>query len=232
MALMKCKECGHDVSTQAKVCPTCGAQIKKPSGTGLALFLLVVIGVLALIGLATRDRSVSDQQTVPAPQRPSPSPTPDPFTTMTPTEHVAEIKKALEAWTPHKDPMKTYWGRLDDADRHYAILPAEDQRRPDVVKLKAELERRKKESSRLAGIATREVFARQLEKNYLDQGLDVYVSLHGQDNTTLKLKFVLFSRPLVHKFTNDAGAMAALRKAGFKKVILTDGYNQTWTLDL
>jgi hypothetical protein len=44
MALTKCHECGHDVSTQANACPTCGAQAKKPSGTRLGLFLLAVLG--------------------------------------------------------------------------------------------------------------------------------------------------------------------------------------------
>jgi len=28
MALIKCKECGHDVSTEAKSCPNCGAKVK------------------------------------------------------------------------------------------------------------------------------------------------------------------------------------------------------------
>ena len=60
MALTKCHECGQDVSTQAKACPTCGAPAKKPSGARLGLFLLAVLGVLSLIGLATRDRSTSD----------------------------------------------------------------------------------------------------------------------------------------------------------------------------
>jgi hypothetical protein len=34
-------------------------------------------------------------------------PAPDPFTTMTTAEHVAEAKKALDEWKPHKDPMMT-----------------------------------------------------------------------------------------------------------------------------
>jgi len=104
----------------------------------------------------------------------APQSAPDPFTIMTPAEHIAELKKALSEWKPHQDPRQTYWGRLDDAERHYYILPTEDKRRPDVVKLKTELERRKKESSRLTGIATREILANALEKKYLDQGT------HGQ----------------------------------------------------
>ncbi|WP_462383388.1 hypothetical protein [Pseudomonas sp. Marseille-QA0892] len=50
MALMKCKECGHLVSTTAKACPNCGAKPSKPSGgsflitcVGLAVFLVVIV---------------------------------------------------------------------------------------------------------------------------------------------------------------------------------------------
>ena len=71
MALTKCHECGQDVSTQAKACPTCGAQVKKPSGARLGLFLLAVLGVLSLIGLATRDRSTSDLPSGPPAQAPA-----------------------------------------------------------------------------------------------------------------------------------------------------------------
>jgi hypothetical protein len=70
MALMTCHECGHEVSTQAKACPTCGAQVKKPSGTRLGLFLLAVIGGFVLLALATRDHSARDQQRQPTSSTP------------------------------------------------------------------------------------------------------------------------------------------------------------------
>jgi len=48
MALVKCKECGEDVSTQAKACPKCGA--KPPKKTSLFTWLvlgLIIFGVYA-----------------------------------------------------------------------------------------------------------------------------------------------------------------------------------------
>jgi hypothetical protein len=84
MALTTCKECGHDVSTQAKACPGCGAQVKKPSGARLGLFLVAVMGVLALIGFAVRNRSASDQQPVPSSQV---------FTSTTPTTAFSPLKR-------------------------------------------------------------------------------------------------------------------------------------------
>jgi hypothetical protein len=50
MALTKCKECGKEVSTQAKACPNCGA--KPPGGTSAftwgVLFVLVAVAVTYL----------------------------------------------------------------------------------------------------------------------------------------------------------------------------------------
>jgi hypothetical protein len=87
MALIKCHECGHDISTQATACPTCGAPAKKPSGARFGFFLLAVLGVFGLIGFATRDRSTSDLRSGPPAQAPTltstPPPAPDPLTTTT-----------------------------------------------------------------------------------------------------------------------------------------------------
>ena len=52
MALIACRECGTQVSTEAKTCPQCGVRVKKRSklwlwllGTPIALFLLLMIVV-------------------------------------------------------------------------------------------------------------------------------------------------------------------------------------------
>lgn len=55
MALIKCKECGNEVSTEAKTCPKCGARVKPSSGClpALAYFgggIVVLLLVLAAIG--------------------------------------------------------------------------------------------------------------------------------------------------------------------------------------
>lgn len=40
--MKKCKDCGHEVSASAKVCPNCGKKLKKP------IVLFVILGILAL----------------------------------------------------------------------------------------------------------------------------------------------------------------------------------------
>jgi hypothetical protein len=78
----------------------------------------------------------------------------------------------------------------------------------------------------------REVFAGTLEETYLKKSMDVDMSVSGKNNTTLKFKYVLVSRPLVYQLQNDSDFMGDLRRMGFTKVIFTDGYYHTWTIDV
>jgi len=48
MALVKCKECGEDVSTKAKTCPKCGA--KAPKKTSLFTWLVLVFIIFVIYG--------------------------------------------------------------------------------------------------------------------------------------------------------------------------------------
>jgi len=57
MALIKCYECGNDVSDQAVTCPKCGATLRerresKAEGGCLLLFVILFLigGVLSLCG--------------------------------------------------------------------------------------------------------------------------------------------------------------------------------------
>lgn len=51
MALIKCSECGKEVSTEAGKCPHCGVKVKKPAGPlawllGSVIFLVILVGAL------------------------------------------------------------------------------------------------------------------------------------------------------------------------------------------
>jgi len=64
MALMKCKECGNEISTKATSCPKCGAAIKKKTGclayVGAAFLIIIVLGA---IGSLLNDDSSKDLRT-------------------------------------------------------------------------------------------------------------------------------------------------------------------------
>jgi hypothetical protein len=53
MALIKCKECGNEVSTKAEACPKCGAKLKQKAGCGtilgVAILAVIIIGAFGSI---------------------------------------------------------------------------------------------------------------------------------------------------------------------------------------
>lgn len=68
MALVKCKECGKEVSNKAESCPGCGKPIKKKEKEG-GIGCLLILGFVALmvyVGFSDKGRSEPQSQ----PQRP------------------------------------------------------------------------------------------------------------------------------------------------------------------
>ena len=55
-ALKKCKDCGHDVSNTAEVCPNCGSRLKRrwyeigPFTTKLVISAALLIALLIFVG--------------------------------------------------------------------------------------------------------------------------------------------------------------------------------------
>ena len=67
MALKKCKECGHEVSTKAKACPNCGAEMKTAVSLkvrtylaiGIVIVVAIVIAAIAISFLLSRGAGMS-----------------------------------------------------------------------------------------------------------------------------------------------------------------------------
>lgn len=78
----------------------------------------------------------------------------------------------------------------------------------------------------------RRAFAEVTENAYLASGKDVHISVAGKDATTIIMKYVLIDRPSVYQFNNNAELIGNLKDLGFRKAILTDGYDHSWTVDL
>ena len=87
------------------------------------------------------------------------------------------------------------------------------------------------EKLRREGIVLREKWADEMERGMLRKGMDVHINLSGPDKTTVTLKYVLLSRPEVYQL-QESNFFENLKKQGFKKAVLTDGYHQQWTFDL
>lgn len=76
---------------------------------------------------------------------------------------------------------------------------------------------------------SRAEYADDLERSYLSAGLDVRVTLTGPKQTTLRITWVLVGRPAAYQMMNDASLTQNLQRRGFKKVVLSDGYNESYS---
>jgi zinc ribbon protein len=56
MALTKCKECSHEVSTEAKTCPNCGAKVAQNIGCITLLVVLFAAGLVVVAIISQRNR--------------------------------------------------------------------------------------------------------------------------------------------------------------------------------
>ena len=66
MALYKCRECGHEISDQAKYCPKCGKEFKqqhrsKKFGFGICLCIVGVLSIILALNIHYRGISEYDR---------------------------------------------------------------------------------------------------------------------------------------------------------------------------
>ena len=80
---------------------------------------------------------------------------------------------------------------------------------------------------------TRVAAAKVMENSLLDKGLDVDVNATGIHHKTLRLKWILVSKVTAYQFARDGGeTFANLKDAGFTKLVITDGYDESWSWNL
>jgi hypothetical protein len=108
----------------------------------------------------------------------------------------------------------------------YGELNSQQQNKLD--RLEQQLNQKRKK----ALVQARKEFAKQYEYGLLEQGMNVTVTTHGDRATTLKVKWILVSRVTAHEMSKDAEFFQTLRDLGFKKFIITDGYDESWYWDL
>ena len=193
------------------------------------LFVLGTIGNIVEQSNRARELQPASLQQAAGNQQPAASPSPE----MTAAQRLTEVRRALaDNYQPHRDPMQTRWGRVTDARTHFNSLPADARGSREARQLEAELTRRERAIEQMARMAARQIVVAQMEQRMLSQGHDFEFTLGGQDKTTLTIRYVLMSRPLVYQLTNESDFLSNMRNAGFRRVIFTDGYNSSWTYDL
>ena len=155
------------------------------------------------------------------------------FNKMPPAEHLVQAKKDMAD-------KSTNWpyGRLSLAKKHLDAIPVDSDEYNEAQQLLKETAKRRKldiEYAKKLNIKietdNRKDYAKRSEVNYLEAGMDVEVSTSGKNQTTIKSKNILFSRPFIYKLNKDGALLSKYKSLGFEKAIFSNGY-ETYTYDL
>lgn len=207
-----CSKCAGSIPRDLKQCPLCGFSNKRNKKSFYKRWWFIVI--FALVGLYILNGLLSTryQKKELALQK-----------ELTPLEYINEARKAYAE------------RKADVAILHLlAIEPGvpEYLEAQKLLKRLIEIESGKQTHNKKLMQEYREKLADEIERNFLSQGMDVYIHLSGSKKTVIKLEYVLFSRPLIYKIANETNFLQNLREAGFKKVIFNDKYKTSLTYNL
>jgi len=234
MAMTTCKECKAQISTTAESCPQCGAKPRKTSGCAIIVAAFLGLFVLsAIVRGCSGDTTPTSAAAGPQPATAEP-PKADPAAVLAESQKtVAEIESRLKQ---NSDRLKKYYGTPDQVKEatgdliKLAVVQGlyEESDKPEEKKLGA------KARNLIPTVSQqqRTIYASASEEIFVKGGMDVKVSATGTKKDQLRLKYVLMSKPLVYKFQNEVKLPEQARAIGFKKIIYSDGYNESWNVDL
>lgn len=121
--------------------------------------------------------------------------------------------------------------------RTLSAAEATEQKRRDVEDRKrraqeAKEERQRRQAEQTAGAAARRAYGEALRERFLNDNLDIKVSVTGNNASRITLTFVLFNDVWRHKFAKG-DLVEEMGRLGFKRVDMKDGYDYHyyWTFD-
>jgi hypothetical protein len=166
----------------------------------------------------------------------------DAFNNMTPAQHLAAAKDSLQVEAPSD--------QISEGMKHLAALhgtSAENQ--GNAVRNHYEAEQQQAQKAQAATAAAsaakqkiqdaeaqeilREAYAKTFEDNMLGQGMNVDVNSMGPQHTTLRVRWVLATKADAYQITTtDQDLLNEMRDLGFKKFVVWDGYDNSWSWTL
>lgn len=78
----------------------------------------------------------------------------------------------------------------------------------------------------------RKQFARTYENQLLDKRINAEVTTSGEGSRTLTLKWVMVDRVFAHEMVKNHDQLWSMSTMGFWRFVLTDGYRDSWSIDL
>jgi hypothetical protein len=165
----------------------------------------------------------------------------DTFNRMTPAQHLTVVKEDLKANSSdnqiveglkhlqalHGTPLEAQGSTLRaryEAEKVRLESAAAAENAANIKRAKAERE--------IQEILGRNAMAKTIENGMLSQGYDIDVNAIGPSHTILSIKFILVNKAFAYQMAHSSDIIDSARGAGFKKIVLTDGYDEQWHIDL
>lgn len=246
--MKNCSRCQTQNDNGATFCSNCGIQFLQPPrkpkfGDELTKQNLIIIGatvvfclglgLLAMIGNALNGKqsnkvdnlyippketkTISEPSAPPAPREP------------TSKERLTEAKKLMADGYNEKNGG---YGKIALAKPHLEVITSDTKEYKEAQSLLKEIARREVGIEKMSKKIARKMVIEEMERKMLSEGYDFTFSTSGAEDDVLTIKFVLMSRPIVYKLTNESDFLQNMKKVGLKKVIFTDGYGDSWSFDL
>lgn len=163
------------------------------------------------------------------------------FSKLTPTQHLDRAKATLKVGADptvlalaNKDLDVLSGTDLASQAKHlrsqYADSEVKAERAATIAAEKSAKEERALEAK--VDRVLRDQMAKSVENSMLDEGYNVDVTAEGPDHTTLRFKWIFVSKVFAHQLSERSEVFDSARKIGFKKIVATDGYDESWTWKL
>jgi hypothetical protein len=149
------------------------------------------------------------------------------FSCLSPAEHLREARNAL--MDGHKidtNPIKTVWGRLNDAKKHLKAIDPQTSQFAAARGLSDEIllrQRQMKDACINAVhqhmVKQRETLANELEQYFITKGMYVEIELGGSGKTSLRVSSAVFLEASINRIAEETGFFSHLKRVGFTTMI-------------
>ena len=164
------------------------------------------------------------------------------FRKLTDREHLDQARPLLRVELPqssvddglkHLDAISAQTIEYTEAKRlrrqYDALKKKQDQEQARIQKAK---EQREEAATVVENRKLRGAMAQMLENSLLEAGYNVDVRAIGKDHNTLQVKWIFVSKSLAYQLSQQGRIFDNARSVGFKRVEITDGYDETWRWNL
>lgn len=164
-----------------------------------------------------------------------------PFDHLSYAEHLKEAKNALaDGYKINTNPIKSVWGRLNDAKRHLTAIDPQASQYDAAQELAEEVLLRQRQMKNAYAnivhqhmIKQRQTLANDLEQYFANKGIYAEIEVNGIDKSSLKVSCSVFKVASINKIADETDFFSHLKKVGFTSIIFenNDGKVKIYRLE-